>query len=80
MLLYIMLKIGIPISRNLNFELCYSEHFLKSPPPFYVRNTACLKREFLLFMTISSFPLRGQRIPWFVATFNRVCKIAKSDY
>jgi hypothetical protein len=50
MLLYIlMLQIGIPISRNLIFELCYSEYFSKSPPPFYVRKNACLKRDFFFF-------------------------------
>ena len=32
---------------------------------------------FSLLLTISSFPLRGQRIPWFAATFKRICKIAK---
>jgi len=50
MLLYIlMLQIGIPISRYLNFELCYSEYFSKSPPPFYVHNIACSKENFCFF-------------------------------
>ena len=58
---FLLLQIGISVSKNLNFELCYSEYFSKSPTPFYVHTIVC--DNFLLLLTISSFPLRGQRIP-----------------
>jgi len=51
------ISFGYVVSKNINFQLCYTDFCSKWHPTFYTPYSVHLKREFVTFLVTSSFPL-----------------------